>query len=287
MSFHSTVADLIDFELSKSCLSNIDDIINFNDQWNQLKHHLDPYNLKRIQHHYDIRFIWYCNTGEGHGVQTENEVETCISNSYHSTSLQMRETQNLWNTFYYLNDIIHSQWEWCGLMEEAMIKEAHKKVLKDIKLTNSYTKPGQFSSNPRVTEWNGALYYYQHPENMVDAVILLLDSYNSLFTESVDKVNPSEKFESVFKTVAWFMFEFLDLHPFSDGNGRLARLLCNYVLTSSLGTPFPTPIFNSSYQEFEQVLVKTRTLKDKRPLTSMIIRCQWETWKQFMNDVAI
>ena len=121
---------------------------------------------------------------------------------------------------------------------------------------------------------------------MTDAVILLLDRYNSLFKESVNKANLNEKLKSVFKIAAWFVFEFLDLHPFSDGNGRLARLLCNYILTSSLGTPFATPIFNLSIQEFEQVLVETRSSGDKRNLTNMIIRCQWDTWKQFIKDVT-
>lgn len=167
-----------------------------------------------------------------------------------------------------------------------MIKEAHKRVFQDIKLAKGYTKPGHLSLHPRVTEFNGEVYYYQQPENMVDALALLLDHYNSLIAESMSKANLNEKIESIFKTTAWFVFEFLDLPPFSDGNGRLARLLCNYMLTSSLGIPFPTPIFNSAKQDFEQVLVKTRTFGDKCYPTSMIIRCQWETWKQFMNDMV-
>ena len=34
----------------------------------------------------------------------------------------------------------------------------------------------------------------------------------------------------------------LDLHPFSDGNGRLCRILCSYSLSKL--NPFPTPIYS-------------------------------------------
>ena len=43
--------------------------------------------------------------------------------------------------------------------------------------------------------------------------------------------------EFIFKRAARLLFDFVDAHPFGDGNGRTCRLLANYDI--SLITPFP------------------------------------------------
>ncbi len=48
-----------------------------------------------------------------------------------------------------------------------------------------------------------------------------------------------------YSVAAWLMYEVLALHPFSDGNGRLSRLLLNWALLSQ-GVPFPA-VFDSEH----------------------------------------
>ncbi|KYR02893.1 hypothetical protein DLAC_00370 [Tieghemostelium lacteum] len=48
---------------------------------------------------------------------------------------------------------------------------------------------------------------------------------------------------SPYAVAAWLSHAFVSIHPFSDGNGRLSRLLGNYVMFS-YGFPYPTPISN-------------------------------------------
>ena len=79
---------------------------------------------------------------------------------------------------------------------------------------------------------------------MQEAVCTLLDRFNSLITQSINETDESDRLLSIFKSAAWLVFEFLDLHPFSDGNRRLCRLLCSYVLSTY--APFPSPIYNSN-----------------------------------------
>ena len=54
--------------------------------------------------------------------------------------------------------------------------------------------------------------------------------------------NKKEKIEKSFKCASLFLFGFLTLLPFGDGNGRLVRLLYSYSLFTF--SPFLTPIFN-------------------------------------------
>ena len=67
---------------------------------------------------------------------------------------------------------------------------------------------------------------------MQEAVCTLLDRFNSLITQSINETDEADRLLSIFKSVAWLVFELLDLHPFSDGNGRLCRLLCSYSMFS-------------------------------------------------------
>jgi len=43
----------------------------------------------------------------------------------------------------------------------------------------------------------------------------------------------------LFALAAFTQFHFVDLHPFADGNGRMCRYVCKYLLESCLPLPFP------------------------------------------------
>ena len=95
----------------------------------------------------------------------------------------------------------------------------------------------------RIAEYNGEIYEYQNPENMKIALNNSLDKYNFLFDSCTKhELQNFDDYYYLFKVCAWLLVELLDLHPFSDGNGRLCRILCSYSLSSF--SPFPTPVYN-------------------------------------------
>jgi len=53
---------------------------------------------------------------------------------------------------------------------------------------------------------------------------------DKLIMESNEKLLACETIEEQIKLAFWLHFEFVSIHPFGDGNGRVARLLMNYIL---------------------------------------------------------
>lgn len=58
-------------------------------------------------------------------------------------------------------------------------------------------------------------------------ILVLLDK---LILETNEKLVSSKTVEEQIKLAFWLHFEFVSIHPFGDGNGRVARLLMNYIL---------------------------------------------------------
>ena len=83
------------------------------------------------------------------------------------------------------------------------------------------------------------------------------------------------------------LFELLDLHPFGEGNGRLCRILCSYLL--SYFSPLPTPVYNvwtySTKDDYLEALKRTRKTVERHPtaLTTMIIECSYYGWRKFFQ----
>ena len=75
----------------------------------------------------------------------------------------------------------------------------------------------------------------------------------------------------LFRLAVWVLFEFLGLHPFSDGNGRVTRMLYRYILMKL--APFPTPICNiyseTIYSDYVDDQVRIREKRQIRmPVTT-------------------
>ena len=91
--------------------------------------------------------------------------------------------------------------------------------------------------------WDGGQHYYPPPDKVEDLFYWAIDRHN-IYMDLVKDMNTEEKVPYIFKCAAWLLFTVVDIHPFVDGNGRLCRLLANYVL--SLITPFSVNAYSPS-----------------------------------------
>jgi fido (protein-threonine AMPylation protein) len=85
----------------------------------------------------------------------------------------------------------------------------------------------------------GSNYQFPHWKSVPNLILDLLSWYK----ENKGKIHPVE-------LAAKFHVRFVTIHPFADGNGRMARLLLNYILQSN-GFPFVDIPFSKRSEYFE------------------------------------
>jgi fido (protein-threonine AMPylation protein) len=82
--------------------------------------------------------------------------------------------------------------------------------------------PGQYKTTPNsVLRSTGEMFYYADPQDVGAKMGDLLAEFRQY--EVDDRINPMA-------LAAWFHYEFIRIHPFDDGNGRLGRILLNLIL---------------------------------------------------------
>ena len=264
--------------------------------------------------------LFHCTTSQE--MVLESLVDKDVSDE------KKQETMNLYNGLVYLEKLISN--ENCSTKEEEKdldklldvkecIQKAHKILTTGVLPEGKI--PGQFSTRVRYGIFNNQKYYYPHfkTENIAEAAVQnIIDKYHNHLVNikrEIQKPMTLELLEKIFKVAAVFLFSFLQLHPFSDGNGRLGRLLCSHVL--GLFSPFPTAIYNvfssTHRQDYVQALVNARTGMDDKDiqekikneevveeqdainiankylaaspsdLCALIIESNWYTWRELMN----
>ncbi len=117
-------------------------------------------------------------------------------------------------------------------MTEAFIRQLHKVMLREdyevpVKslsgVITSYTvHAGIYKTRPNsVKTPAGTMFYYATPEETPALMSDLVRWYND--ASASNEYSPIE-------LAAIFHYRYIRIHPFEDGNGRIARLLVNYIL---------------------------------------------------------
>jgi len=94
-----------------------------------------------------------------------------------------------------------------------------------------------YRSGHAQTDTDTGIYYYLAPERVSAALEDLADRMNAIAAAAAEApLSPAERFAYAAK----WLYEFLSIHPFADGNGRCGRLWTAYLLLEIL--PFPVTI---------------------------------------------
>ena len=99
-----------------------------------------------------------------------------------------------------------------------MMKE--EACLKDVPLTQNFIRI--LHKTLLREDYNGDRFEYASPEETPALMTDLVDWYNE--AEQSGKYTPVE-------LAAIFHYRYIRIHPFEDGNGRIARLMANYILS--------------------------------------------------------
>ncbi len=210
--------------------------INFlNSQWQALQ----PMTIENEKRLWDkIRLDWNFNSNHIEG-NTLTYGETMLLLIFDKTTgdHELREYEEM-----KAHDVaIHMVKEWAKNksrdLTEADIRELNKIILvqpywKDAitaegQPTRRLIKVGEYKEHPNsVRLKNGEIFQYASPFETPLKMAELLKGYRK------EGDNP----DNVLLLVSKFHYEFVEIHPFDDGNGRVARLIANYILMK-FGTP--------------------------------------------------
>lgn len=141
----------------------------------------------------------------------------------------------------FLLDIIKNEY-----FTEKDIRELHKLILVEPYISKAQTKEGiptqkiiklgQYKSSPNhVKTLSGEIHYYAMPEETPAKMADLM----SWLKENSENYHP-------FILAALFHYKFVEIHPFDDGNGRMARLLMNFILMKN---QFPPVVIKKENRE--------------------------------------
>lgn len=173
------------------------------------------------------------------------------------------EAKNHAEAIDYLLDVIKGDRE----MTESFIKELHGLLLKDIHFTYAKGGNGQLIKKTlnagkykvlpnHVLTISGKIHKYVDPIHVKDEMEKLIKWFNQ------------EKAIHIIERATIFHYKFVSIHPFDDGNGRMARLLMNLILMKA-GYP-PCIIKNINRRKYLEKLELIDTEKNYQPFIEFI-----------------
>ncbi len=154
-------------------------------------------------------------------------------------------------------------------LAEADVRELHKVILVepydvDAKTPDGYftkrrIQPGQYKTMPNHVETStGEIHYYATPEETPAKMSDLMAWYR----RELDKGNLHPLI-----LAATFHYQFVAIHPFDDGNGRMARLLMNLILMQA---GFPPVIIHTEDKNNYLLALEQADSGDLQPFIYLI-----------------
>ena len=228
-------------------LDRIFDLGKINEKINNFNPKVKKAYYDYLINEFGVLFTYHSNRIEGTNTTlTLDDTKEILNGTYDIKSVidnnkkrEIHETINHQNAFKYIFDIIDKNEDIITI-----IKSLHQIVgSKIIEGSGSYKKRTNFLINS-----NGDEISFTLPENVNKQMSILKEKYN----------NEWEKLTVFDKSVLLHM-AIINIHPFKDGNGRVARLAMNYVLIKN---NYPPVLINESaklsyYSIIEEINEKT------------------------------
>ena len=187
-------------------LEEIRKIEEMNLKYREIRRSLSKEDWEDVKLRFVANFVFESNALEGNSLTLKNFSDIVFENRV-SNSADLREVYDARNSYAVFSHLLTLRRE----ITESLIIDLHKKIVENIDVRIGYKKIPNFllGINVKLTD----------PENVAQEMKKLLRWYN----ENKEKIYP---LELAFK----FHHRFERIHPFSDGNGRVGRMLLNYIL---------------------------------------------------------
>ena len=214
--------------------------------------------LEHLRKHFRIRSIYHSNAIEGN-ILDIGETRQVVEQGLTLTGKPLKdqtEAKNLNKALDFLEELISDSSEPCT---ETDVRALHQLVLQGIDDDNA----GKYRAVPVQT--SGSAYSPPAPES----VPAQMQEFGKWLADvSVANGNPSLSDAILYAAAAhtWFV----SIHPFIDGNGRVARLLMNLVL---MRYAFPITIVRKENRMKYYDALEESQASDLSPFISLVVEC--------------
>ena len=279
-------------------------ISDYIDQYEALPDSSKEFCKKKFWRAMAVDYIFNLNVGELVGTQTKKDTKRVLEELWTNRAgsapatrivdnkereIRRKETMNTYNAMEMLHQEIRNEMEDSGLLTVQRVCDVHKVLLDGLHNNN-----GNLRRTDVYTRYNGEVHYYPPVDTAEQRFYDSVDSHNE-YMDQLFKANTSvskyQRTANFFKCAARLMFELVDAHPFSDGNGRMCRLLANHVLSHI--TPFPVVLYHSKHPnrcsriDYIEAIVKCRNSPNEGPsdLAAMLVDGAWIGWKCLFDNL--
>lgn len=212
-----------DFQTNQSVLKSISYIDSFKGKWNILEKQENIY-LRELRKIATIESIGSSTRIEG-AKMTDIEVRELLDN-LKITKLQTRDQQEVVGYFDTI-ELIYGNYTDIQLTTNYIL-QLHQQLLKHSGKDQRHR--GRYKNLPNKVVAN-------YPDGTQKVIFNTTEPHlvESEMTELIEWTNKQLKLKELHPLIiiGLFVYEFLSIHPFQDGNGRLSRLLTNLLLLRS------------------------------------------------------
>ncbi|MZQ80706.1 Fic family protein [Paenibacillus sp. 5J-6] len=222
--------------------------------------------LRNLDEVYRIEWTYNSNAIEGNTL-TLLETKLVLEEGLTIGGKKLREHFEVVNhseAIYYVQDVVHRNIE----LTEYVVKSIHQLVLKNIEDENA----GRYRMiNVLIS---GSQHVPPHFTVLSSKMEHLMEWYN----DHKDTIHPVE-------LAAEFHFRFVYIHPFSDGNGRTARLLMNLILMKFGFPPAIVKAANNDRLKYYETLEIASINTNLQPFVQLIAGCVEESLQRYIGAV--
>ena len=270
----------------KSTSAMIDDITAWRNE--NLKNNSQPFVITSCM---AVDYIQNLNFEEMVGTQTHEDTEEVLK-KFIETDSEVQSTQSTekietLNTYKAMAKFykLHEAMERTGILTVDIINDLHKVLLKGL-----HPNCGTIRDTVAYTHWNEGPHFYPPPQKVEGLLYALVDHHNICMDACPSDTFSGEYTAYIFKCAARLLFEFVDTHPFGDGNGRMCRLLANHIV--GLITPFPVALYHkkeelSERKDYINAIVRCREHPEEGPgvLAAMLVEGAWHGWQKLLSEL--
>ncbi|GAA3411616.1 Fic family protein [Paenibacillus hodogayensis] len=222
--------------------------------------------VRNLEDIYRVEWTYHSNAIEGNTL-TLLETKLVLEDGLAIGGKKLREHFEVINhaeAIHYVKDIVHRNIE----LSEYVVKSIHQLVLRNIDDENT----------GRYRMMNVGISGSQHTPPNFAVVPEKMEKLIQWYQQTKNILHPVE-------LAAQLHFQFVYIHPFTDGNGRTARLLMNLVL---MGFGFPPAIVKAEngirlkyYETLEEASVKDNL----NPFINLIAECVEDSLQRYISVV--